>query len=80
MAFNLPLSLLLIPYGLFVLVFFFYAFFNLFQLYTHGIKGLQTQVLVIAFMVIVAFILSLTYEYGSAIDWASALSLGMTGN
>ena len=75
MSIALPLYLLFIPYGIFLLVFFFYAFFNLFQLYRHGLNTIKTRLLGLVFIALVGLTLFITYAYGINVDWGTALMI-----
>jgi len=49
-TFAVPLSVLLIPYGLFMLIFFLYSIFNVYHLMRFGIYGHSLYIIVILFL------------------------------
>lgn len=75
MSLSFPLSILFVPYIIFLFIFGFYAFFNLFQLYKHGLKNTETQLLGVGFIVLVAVILAATYLGAQHVNWSEAFTL-----
>lgn len=65
----IPLSILFIPYGLFLMGFFFFSFVNIYNLIKFGVSGLVGFATVFLFFAVTALILFVTYAYAMEIDW-----------
>lgn len=73
---NIPVSILLIPYALFVLFFLFYGAFNLYHLVRFAVPSVRLYMLMTVFLcggaaLLMASILALTN-----FDWSSTLAFG----
>lgn len=77
MSFALPLSLILIPYAIFLAIFGFFAFFNVMQLLKDGTNEPKTTALVFVFLLTVVAILGATGLAASTVDWTGSVSLNL---
>ncbi|MDP3985285.1 MAG: hypothetical protein Q8P82_00840 [bacterium] len=65
----IPLSIILIPYGLFLMGFFFFTFVNVYHLIRFGVGGFVGFFTVFLFFGVSALLLFITYMYAMEIDW-----------
>jgi hypothetical protein len=73
MAISIPLYFLFIPYVIFLAMFGFYSFFNCLQLFKHGVKGTQSEIILFIFLLGVGIILLASITQIGAIDWNQPL-------
>jgi len=74
MVLSLPYYLLFIPYGIFVLVFGFYSFFNLFQLYKYGVNNTHTRIILYGFVALTLMVFVITFLAALNIPWTNTVT------
>jgi len=77
---SIPISLLLIPYGLFFAFFLFYATFNTLQLLKFGVRSFQSWLILALFIGLSILVVIMTILRLYAIDWTSNIDLGFPLN
>ncbi len=71
----IPLFVLLIPYGLFLLIFLFFALVNLFHLLRFSPLNLLTFFATFLFLAGTTLILTTSYNYLITINWSQVIDL-----
>jgi hypothetical protein len=66
---EISLSLLLIIYGIFVLLFFIFALANLYHLFAYGFLNFESYLVTFFFLAGTVLILFITYTLAIQIDW-----------
>lgn len=73
--FQIPFYSLLIIYSLFLLLFFLFAFFDLYHMIKFGHWDYSGFFMTFIFIGGIVIILFLTWQYGSQIDWSQSFNL-----
>lgn len=77
----IPLSFLLIPYGLFLLLFLIFAFFNIYHVFRFGFGELPLFFVTFVFMALSVLIIFISFQQISQIDLTEPLiNLGQFGS
>lgn len=72
----IPIAVFLIPYTLFLLVFLFFSFVNIYHLIHFGrATGIMGFFATFLFLAITVLILNTTYLYAIGIDWSQTFNL-----
>ncbi len=66
---EISLSVLLIGYGIFALIFFVFAIINLYHMFNYGFLNFESFLMTFIFIAGTVLILFITYQLGSQIDW-----------
>lgn len=66
---GIPISIFLIPYAIFLVIFFVFAFFSLYHMFRFGVTNFTTFFMSFAFIALSVIILFISYEYIAGIDW-----------
>ena len=72
---NIPLIILLIPFGIFVLFYFFYSFFNVYHLLRFGIYGYGAFFIILIYGGVSVFLLGTIFYTLGQYDWFVAFPL-----
>ena len=72
---ELALSILLIPYAIFVISFFVFGFFNLYHMIAYGFVSASSFVATFLFLAGATIVLFLSYSIGTTIDWGTAITI-----
>ncbi|OIO07803.1 hypothetical protein CO115_04515 [Candidatus Falkowbacteria bacterium CG_4_9_14_3_um_filter_36_9] len=70
-----PLSILLIPYLIFLLLWIFFSFVGIFHLLNFGFKNLVTLMAIFIYVGVALFILIISINYINQIDWSFKIGL-----
>jgi len=70
-----PLSILLIPYLIFLLLWIFFSFVGIFHLLNFGFKNLVTLMAIFIYVGVALFILIISINYINHIDWSFKIGL-----
>lgn len=74
--FNFSIQYFLIPYGLFVLIFLVFSFFNIYHLMRYGIYNFALYVLSVIYLSGTIFVLGMSAIILFGFDWSVSLELG----
>ena len=72
---EISLSILLIIYGIFVLLFFLFALANLYHLFAFGFLNFESYFVTFIFLAGTVLILFITYALASQIDWTVTFTI-----
>ncbi len=72
---SIPLSLLFIPYGLFLVFFVIMSLVYLYHLLRYGAGHMGTYIFIILYVVATVAVISIAAGYLTTIDWSSAIQL-----
>lgn len=75
---ELTLSLLLIPYAILVVLFFAFAFFNVYHMIVYGFVSTSSFIATFLFFAVTALIIFWSYEIGATIPWDTAITITNT--
>lgn len=74
-GFTIPLSVLLIPLGLFLIFYVFYSIFNVYHLLRFGVYGFGLYLITTLFVLGTIFLLSLSSFFLLRYDWSAPIQL-----
>jgi len=77
---SFALSLLLLPYGFCLLIFFIFSFFNLYHLVKFGVANTVTLFMLSFYIVGSVLILSISLHFILQINWSNEISLILFSN
>lgn len=72
---EMPLSVFLLPFGLFLLFYVFYSFFNVYHLVKFGIYGFGAFLIVTVYAGVSIFLLGAIFSVIGLYDWSIPFSL-----
>ncbi|MCK5460016.1 hypothetical protein KAI52_02790 [Candidatus Parcubacteria bacterium] len=72
---SFSLSILLLPYFIFLAIFFIFVFFNFYHLFRFGFRSLLVDFIAALFCIGIASILTVSFLNIAEIDWNIAINL-----
>ncbi len=72
---EFTISLLLIPYAILVVLFFVFAFFNLYHMIAYGFVSVSSFIATFLFFAVTAVILYWSYVIAMTIPWDTAIAI-----
>lgn len=73
---SLPIAWLLLPLGIFFLVFMIYSVFNMYHLFRFGVYNFGLYIISTIYILETAFLVSVTIWIVLDLDWSVSFSLG----
>lgn len=76
---SIPIAIFFVPYGLFLLIYFFFLFFNVYHIRIYGVQNFFSHAVATVFLLGTVLILGATWIILAQYNWGTPLDLeGLT--